>query len=207
MGFPMNDPKCPIVNAIFDDIALEVKLRVPSNATGMSFDFKFHSFEFPDYVCDQSGWNDEFVALVSPPPMGSYVPNGSTFGNVSFDKNNHPVCVNIGFFDVCDSAAPNRFASSCKAQQGNCPPLPNPYCPLGLSELSGTGFDVWHNSLAAGATRWLRSKAPVTGGSIITVRFAVWDSGNAQFDSTVLVDNFQWLANAGTVMVTTLPPN
>jgi hypothetical protein len=206
-GFPQNDPKCPIVNAIFDDVALEVKIRVPSNATGMAFDFKFHSFEFPDYVCDQSGWNDEFVALVSPPPMGSYVPNGSMFGNVSFDMNNHPVCVNIGFFDVCDASTPQRFASSCKAQMGNCPPLPMPYCPLNTGELAGTGFDVWHNSLPAGATRWLRSQAPVTGGAIITVRFAVWDSGNAQFDSTVLVDNFHWLANAGTVMVSTRPPN
>ncbi len=207
-GFPQNDPSCPIVNTIFDDIALELKIRVPTNATGYSFDFKFHSFEFPDYVCDKSGWNDEFVALVNPAPSGSYVPNGSQFGNISFDGANHPVSVNIGFFDVCDPASPERFASNCKTGGGPCPALPMPYCPLGLTDLVGTGFDVWHNSIGpGGATRWLRSQAPAAGGSIITVRFAIWDAGNAKFDSTVLIDNFQWLATPGVSVATAPPPN
>jgi hypothetical protein len=205
-GFPQNDPSCPIVNTIFDDVALELQIRVPTNATGYSFDFKFHSFEFPDYVCDTSGWNDEFVALVSPAPNGSYVPKGSQFGNISFDGAKHPVSVNIGFFDVCDASAPQRFAATCNNGMGPCPPLPKPYCPLGLTDLAGTGFDVWHKSVGpAGATRWLRSQAPATGGSTITVRFAIWDAGNAKFDSTVLIDDFQWLATPG-VSVGTLPP-
>ncbi|PMZ55309.1 hypothetical protein, partial [Pseudomonas sp. FW300-N1A5] len=94
---------------------------------GYSFDFKFHSFEYPNYVCERSGWNDEFVALVKPPPMGSYVPAGSQFGNISFDGNMHPVSVNIGYFDVCDPNAPSRFAANCIRSGGPCPPLPNPY--------------------------------------------------------------------------------
>lgn len=207
-GFPQNDPSCPIVDTIFDDIALQVQIRVPSNATGIAFDFKFHSFEYPDYVCDTSGWNDEFVALVSPAPTGSYVPSGSSFGNISFDSANNPVSVNIGYFDVCDPSTPSRFASSCKKGGGTCPALPSPYCPLGLSELTDTGFDVWHSKVGpGGATRWLRSQAPVTGGSTITVRFAIWDAGNAQFDSTVLLDNVHWIASSGAVSVSTLPPN
>ncbi len=205
-GFPQDDPACPPTKAIADDVALELQIRVPSNATGYSFNFKFYSFEFPDWVCDTSGYNDQFVALVQPPPTGSYVPTGSLFGNISFDSNMHPVSVNMGFFDVCDPTTPTRFATHCKSGGGACPALPSPYCPLGVGDLAGTGFDVWHSTVGpAGATRWLSTQAPAKPGSIITVRFAMWDAGNTEFDSTVLVDNFQWIANGGTVAVGTKP--
>jgi len=208
-GFPQDDPVCPKTTSIWDDIALELQIRVPTNATGYSFNFKFYSFEFPDWVCDQSGYNDQFVALVNPPPMGAYVPTGSMFGNISFDSNNHPVSVNMGFFDCCDPSSPNRFAVKCRGTTGaTCPATPSPYCPLGLSDLAGTGFDVWHNTTGygpPGATRWLKTQAPVKPGSIITVRFAMWDAGNGEYDSTTLVDNFQWIANGGTIAVGTQP--
>jgi hypothetical protein len=205
-GFPQDDPACPPTMAIADDVALELQIRVPTNASGYAFNFKFYSFEFPDWVCDTSGYNDQFLALVSPAPMGSYVPAGSMFGNISFDSNNHPVSVNMGFFDVCDPTTPSRFASHCISGGGTCPPLPSPYCPLGTGDLAGTGFDVWHSTVGpAGATRWLKTQAPATPGSIITVRFSIWDAGNPLFDSTVLVDNFQWLATGGGVAVGTTP--
>lgn len=203
-GFPQDDPACPPTPAIADDIALELKIRAPSNATGYAFNFKFYSFEYPNYVCDKSGYNDQFVALVSPPPMGAYVPPGSSFGNISFDSNNHPVSVNMGFFDVCDPSTPTRFASSCKSAGGTCPPLPSPYCPLGVGELASTGFDTWSKDGPAGATRWLQTQAPVQGGSILTIRFAMWDAGNALYDSTVLIDDIHWIAN-GAVPVQTQP--
>jgi hypothetical protein len=204
-GFPMDDPACPPTPAIADDIALELQIRVPTNATGYSFNFKFYSFEYPNYVCDSKGYNDQFVALVEPPPAGAYVPSGSSFGNISFDSNNHPVSVNLGFFDVCDPTTPTRFASSCTSGGGTCPPVPSPYCPLGVGDLAGTGFDVWSTDGPAGATRWLKTEAPVAPGSTVTIRFAMWDAGNALFDSTVLIDNFQWVANGGTVAVSTSP--
>ncbi len=205
-GFPADDPACPPTKAIADDVALELKVRVPSNATGYSMSFKFYSFEYPDWVCDSHGYNDQFIALVTPPPAGSYVPAGSTGGNISFDGNHHPVSVNLGFFDACDPATPARFASHCKTAGGACPALPSPYCPLGLADLQGTGFDTWHGTTGpGGATRWLQTDAPAQPGSVITIRFAIWDAGNTQFDSTVLVDNFQWIATGGTVVVGTHP--
>jgi hypothetical protein len=45
-------------------------------------------------VC--SSYNDQFIALVNPPP------DGSIFGNISFDANANLVSVNIAYFDVCD---------------------------------------------------------------------------------------------------------
>ncbi|HEY6463273.1 MAG TPA: hypothetical protein VIY73_24065 [Polyangiaceae bacterium] len=40
---------------------------------------------------------------------------------------------------------------------------------------------------------------------VITIRFAMWDAGNALYDSTVLIDNFQWIASGGGVAVGTTP--
>ncbi len=172
-GFPQDVPGCSGSQDINDDVALELELRAPTNATGYSFDFTFYSFEYPEWVC--TSFNDQFIALVNP------APEGSVNGNISFDSQTNPVSVNIAFFEVCDG------------------------CPLGIAELSGTGFDVWDD---AGATGWLITQAPVEGGEVVTIRFAIWDTGDSAWDSTVLVDNFQWIADAGTVTVGTVPvPN
>ena len=93
--------------------------KAPTNATGYSFEFNFYSFEYPEFVC--ASFNDQFIALVQPPPMGS------VNGNICFDSQSNPVSVNIAFFDVCLG------------------------CPLGETELIGTGFDTWDD---AGATSY-----------------------------------------------------
>jgi hypothetical protein len=205
-GFPDPDPTCPPVTSIADDVALQVQIRVPTNATGYSFSFKFHSFEFPDWVCTNNGYNDQFVALMTPSPVGADLPPGATAGNISFDSKHHPVGVNIGYFDVCDPTTPTRFASHCTTTSTvTCPPLPSPYCPAGVAQLLNTGFDIWNKDGPDGATTWLESQAPATPGSIITLQFTIWDAGNGEYDSTVLVDNIQWNATAGVTTPTPVP--
>lgn len=167
-GFPQDVPSCAGDTDINDDVGLEVTLRAPTNATGYKFSFKFYSFEYPEWVC--TSFNDQFISLVSPAPLGSIN------GNISFDTQTNPVSVNVAFFDVC---------------QG---------CPLGTGELQGNGFDVWND---AGGTSWLQSQAPVKGGDEFTIRWTIWDTGDSAWDSTALVDNFQWIANGGTVNVGT----
>jgi hypothetical protein len=194
-GFPQNAPGCVINQAINDDIGLEVELRSPTNATGYAFDFKFYSFEFAEWVC--TDFNDQFMALVTPPPMGSLN------GNVSFDMSNNPVSVNIAFFDSCTSCA--NWAENCLS---GCPPQPNPCCPAGAAELQGTGFDNWTGTFdngEAGATAWLRTTVPVAGAETFKIRFAIWDTGDTLLDATVVVDNFQWIASGGSVTVGTVP--
>ncbi len=177
-NFPQDVPSCPGLTNINDDAGLEVTLRAPSNATGYSFDFDFYSFEFPEWVC--TSYNDQFIALVNPaPPL-------SINGNISFDSMNNPVSVNVAYFDVCNYD----------------PFYPQFPCTLGPSELAGNGFDVWDD---AGATSWLQTTAPIGGGEQFSVRFAIWDTGDSAWDSTVLIDNFQWIANGGTVTVGTQP--
>ncbi|HVK66707.1 MAG TPA: choice-of-anchor L domain-containing protein [Polyangium sp.] len=110
--------------------------------------------------------------------LASPAPQGAINGNISFDQNTNPVSVNIAFFDVCDG------------------------CALGSAEMSGTGFNQWGD---AGGTSWLQTQAPIKGGDEVTIRWAIWDTGDTSWDSTVLVDGFEWVANGGTVVVGTDP--
>lgn len=123
-GFPQNAPGCTPSAVINDDIGLQVELRAPSNANGFAFDFRFYSFEYPEYVC--TTFNDQFIALVSPAPPGSQA------GNVSFDSQNNPVSVNFGLFTVCDDVAA---------------------CTAGASEMEGTGFNTWNDEGAPSGCR------------------------------------------------------
>ena len=77
-----------------------------------------------------------------------------------------------------------------------------PYCPAGKAQIQGTIFeaDIPHNG---GGTGWLRTQAPVVGGKEFSIRFAIWDTGDMKYDSAILINNFQWIANAGTVDVGT----
>ncbi len=181
-GFPVAAPACtampattPIAN---DSAALELQLKVPSNANAFRFDFTFYTYEFPEYICSQ--FNDFYVTLVDPAPPGAQE------GNVSFDSQGNPVSVNNGFLEVC------------QAQNAGGKNFP---CPQGPGALAGTGFDV--NLLGFpephAATGWLVTTAPVPPGSTIRVRFAIWDAGDDILDSTVLIDNFRWDITAGGV--------
>src|SRR5262249_53504631 len=152
-----------------------------------------------EYVC--SPFNDQFIALVNPAPMGSQN------GNISFDSNHNPVSVNIGFFDVCDPTTPaTKWTQSAGCM--TCPPRPDPYCPSGLTELVDTGFQTKPSPFGTGTndgggTSWLKTQAPVGGGEEFTIRFAIWDATDPDLDSTILIDNFAWIAGAGSVEVST----
>lgn len=197
-GFPQTVPGCPAFPDITDDIALEVSLRAPANATGYKFDFKFYSYEYAEWVCSE--FNDQFIALVSPPPKAALN------GNISFDSMNNPVSVNVAFFDFCDPKKKDTFgAESCK-NMGSCPTPPVSYCPKGITELIGTGM-VNVDPYDGGATSWLETTAPIKGGEEFTIRFAIWDTGNQNLDSHVLIDAFQWIAAPGVKLGTGLPPS
>lgn len=190
-SFPQIVPGCDGGTIINDDVALEVDLRAPTNATGLSFALKFHSFEYPAWVCTE--YNDQFVALLRPAPQGS------VHGNIAFDALKNPISVNLVGLDVCDPATLPEFAQNCAS--ATCPTAPGGYCTASAAELEGTGFDAW-GELGAGATPWLVSRAPVGGGSEVTLRFALWDTTDQALDSTVLLDGFTWLTGAAVAVGT-----
>lgn len=123
-GFPQDTVGCQGDTEINDDVALEVKLRAPTNATGYAFNFRFYSFEYPEWVC--TSFNDQFIALVSP------APTGSINGNICFDSKSNPVTVNVGFFDVC---------SGCPAGTGDL-------AGTGFDTWDDAGATVWLNTQA-----------------------------------------------------------
>ncbi|HMR06243.1 MAG TPA: hypothetical protein PKA88_10700, partial [Polyangiaceae bacterium] len=73
-------------------------------------------------------------------------------------------------------------------------------CTLGAAQLSGTGFDET-NILFPGphaGTGWLETVSPVDPGSEISLRFTVYDLGDAALDSTVIIDKFEFSAEEAT---------
>ncbi|MBK8996193.1 MAG: putative metal-binding motif-containing protein [Myxococcales bacterium] len=187
-GFPKESPACPNVTtgAPNDGVALEVEVRVPTNAVAFSFDSNFYTYEWPTYVCSQ--YNDFFLALMSP------VPSGLTDANVVYDSANNLISVNSALLDVCSCASGPPCTAGSKSYS----------CAQGGSLLLGTGFGKdTANGEDHGATGWLVTTVPVTGGSTVTMRFTVYDSGDGVYDSTTLLDNWTWLTSGAPTAPTT----
>ncbi len=99
-GFPAVAPQCggsASTTEVNDTAALDLTLRIPTNAKSIAFDFNFYSSEFPEWV--QTVYNDAFVTLLSP------APSGALNGNVAFDGNQCPINVSGAFMQVCSGCA------------------------------------------------------------------------------------------------------
>ncbi|MCA9618138.1 MAG: hypothetical protein KC731_03930 [Myxococcales bacterium] len=119
---------------------------------------------------------------------------------VAFDEQLHPVSVNLGLLDHCYPDATAFYASKCSPP---CPAPPMPYCPAGPAIFQGTDFE---DSIGAGgATGWLQTVVPVEPSGDLRMRFAIWDTGDAALDSTVLIDRLRWSATPATVTTTPSP--
>jgi hypothetical protein len=189
-GFPQTTTTgCVPSQSVYDVIDFHTQIKVPANAKGVTFDFNFYSGEWPDYVC--SSYNDSFIAFLTSSAFNSGKP-----GNISFDSKGNPVSVNIGFFSVC---SPAGAVTGCDGTAGTAP------CTAGAGALTGTGFDdsgPWcsvggllgtpQTSSGGGSTGWLTSTAPVNAGETITLDFIIWDTGDPQYDSSVLLDYLTW---------------
>ncbi|HQP37734.1 MAG TPA: hypothetical protein PLI95_21270, partial [Polyangiaceae bacterium] len=180
LGFPKPSSLCPGVSpstSVHDPAALQVKVRVPTNAHGFGFRFNVYSYEFPMWVC--SAYADVFVALVSPAPPGSQN------GNVSFDSAGNTLGANSQLLLACNPLTTDAGAS-----------FP---CPLGPSLLTGTGYDQTTQGGPHAATGWLESLSSAPPGEVITIRFAVWDAGDAIMNMSALIDRFEWRPSVSTV--------
>jgi hypothetical protein len=156
---------CPVIpgnTPVFDGVLLRLRVRVPTNANTISFNFAFLTSQFPD-VC--TAYNDHFLALLTTNAAG--VPADR---NIIFDSLNRPMTVETVWYQICKAVTYQP-------------------CPLGAGRLAGTGFDT----VGGGATDWLTSQALVVPGEIITLEFYLFDVGDHGWDTTVLLDNLQWL--------------
>ena len=193
-GFPKNGNNCGTDSKVNDTVDLHLTIKAPANATGFQFDFNFFSGEWPAYIC--STFNDSFVAYLSAAGF-----NGGKADNMSFDTNNNPISVNNNFFDRCTDGA----QTGCEGKK-----TATASCPAGTAELGGTGFGVTGQycsgtSVGGGATGWLTSKAAVNPGETFTLDLMIWDTGDGILDSSVLIDNFQWIGGAPVTTSTDRP--
>lgn len=198
-GFPKSATGCPSQEgeAVNDVADLHLEIKVPKNANGIAFDFDFGSGEWPEYVC--SPFNDSFIAYLK-----SAAFNSGNADNVSFDSKNNPVSVNNAFFSEC---GPANAATGC-AQQATAGTAT---CSNGTSDLMGTGFYDTNdpnnpycaaNETGGGMTGWLTTQAPVQPAETITIDLMVWDTGDQYYDSSVILDNWQWKPDPVTVQTT-----
>lgn len=203
LTFNGESPACPGVvvpkSSVQDAAGLEIELVPPSNALSLEFNFNFHSYEFPQFICTQ--FNDFFWA--------NFI-QGNINKNVSFDEKGNAISVNAAFLTQCD--CPPAGPGLCLA-----PPNPAPGQPQkefdckAIDLLQGTDFDGNTNPAQVagwtnGASAWLKTTVPVDPkpDKVIKLRFVVFDSGvsangtkDHNVDSTVLIDKFRWHAIPG----------
>ncbi|MBO4350206.1 MAG: choice-of-anchor L domain-containing protein [Proteobacteria bacterium] len=188
-------PNCYSGNNINDAVELKLTLKAPINATGFQFDFRFFSYEYPNYVC--TTFNDFFIVLLTSKASG--IPADT---NIAFDKNGAAVSVNNAFFTSCTPYT-CYSVSSCRANYSSCSGgyCQTAYgaCPDGIGDLAAFGG----GSNNGGATAWLTTKAPVVGGETFTLEFIIWDTGDSALDSAAIMDNFRWITSGGSVSVGT----
>ncbi|MEC9466163.1 MAG: choice-of-anchor L domain-containing protein [Myxococcota bacterium] len=185
---------------VYDSVLLRLRIRVPTNAQGFEFKFRFFSHEYPQWLCSQ--FNDFFLVL-----LASQHPDIPADANISFDSAGNPVSVNNAFFTSCqalecydpnfygmmsgpdvapndgcvDTLTCNTTTNLCEGAFGACPD--------GAGDV--LAYDTQESG--AGATAWLTTSAPVIPGETIWLDFHIWDTGDSALDSLVLVDDFQWL--------------
>ncbi len=109
-GFPKDNPACPGVSSGTpnDGVALEVKVRVPTNAIGFAYDAKYYTYEWPVYVC--TAYNDFSFTDLTPTPAGQ------SDGNIVFDSSGSPVNASSTLIDVCTcSGAPPCTAGGSRS--------------------------------------------------------------------------------------------
>ncbi len=198
-GFALpNAPGCPVPlddTDAQDPVLLQIDVRVPTNANSFSVDMFFFSAEYPEYVCTE--FNDFFVALVDSSDPGN--PADKNIAIYDDGVSTWPVGVNIveaadGLFIACTDHVVGECGDAASAYNG---------C-TSNTDLQGTGFDVAGETFyacdyggeAGGGTGWLAMSGNVTPGEIMQIRFAIWDTSDGQFDSLVLLDNWQWSVQA-----------
>jgi hypothetical protein len=190
-GFDGLSSSCPAdaqATEIADAVALEVRVRIPSNVNALSFDSAFFTEEYPDFIC--TPFNDVFQVLVQTPRAGA-----SADGNVVFDLDGNAVSVNNSLLRAC---TPGNHGGKAFA------------CPLGFALLKGTGYDdcagltlgpglfgggffgggtVKSSDPMGASTGWLNTEFAVTPAEIVTLRFTIWDSGDSELDSLAVIDH------------------
>lgn len=178
-GFPKNKAGCPNPSSgsqANDVSGLRMQIRVPTNVKSFSYKLNYLSSEFSEWVC--SKYNDSMVTLLTSTNPANITNWATNSGNIAFDMNGSPINVNNNYFVVTSQAA------------------------LAGTGMEGTNcWDLVSNRkvVCGGATGWLLNSAPVDPGETIDIRYGIWDTSDHIYDSTVLLDAWQWSTNSAAI--------
>ncbi|MEZ4294265.1 MAG: choice-of-anchor L domain-containing protein [Polyangiaceae bacterium] len=178
----------------YDSVALRVRIRPPTNAKSFSYRLNFFSAEYPEFLCED--FNDFFVTLIK----GNTAPEIPADKNIAFDGNASPISVNNAFFQVCFPYV--------GAPPGSCTG--------GTLELVGNGMGGWNNAINdGGGTGWLQNDVPlklkqnpnnpndpkdqIPQVETFDIEFIIWDAGDHNVDSIILLDRFRWNLDPATL--------
>lgn len=176
-----------------DSVMLVLRLRAPTNARAFSLSASFFSVEYPEFVCTE--FNDQLVVLVGTPSPTWPQPNPPDLNLATYRQGplRFPLGINVAagasIFEACEAVGTNPSCDDSFVSPRSCS--------VGLGPLAGTGFErPFAGDCAQGAaTRWLQVRGNVKPGEELTLRLALWDVGDDQFDSTALLDAFRWELN------------
>ena len=184
-----------VATTVFDTIGVTLQIKVPTNArasrsTSTSTRASGPSTSAPTF-------NDSFVAWLQ---SAAWLGNGGDL-NIAFDSMGNAVSVNNALLQPLHAEHADRLRRDT-GRAGTAA------CTAGPNELQGTGFYnlgtyCTSQRTGGGATGWLTTKAPVKGGETITLQLIIWDTGDANWDSSVLLDNLTWYG--ATQVVKTAP--
>jgi len=190
-GSAIGDPFDPGTSAR-DVVEFTISMTAPDYALGFSVDYVFFSVEFDEYVGTQ--YNDKFYMILNAPQTTAGADKVINFTdcrdpNDYFDLNGEECPLDSGF---CCYIAINTALSECCWYNG---------CPDGIwtTLISGTGFSCANSpggdsQNTGSSTGWLRTTWPIEAGETFDLTFHIHDTGDAVYDSEVILDNFQWIA-------------
>jgi hypothetical protein len=157
---------CPGGFGANDGVNLRLTIRVPTNAKGFIWRYRFFSADYSQWQC--TVYNDLHLALLT-----SNAPGIPIDTNLATDPLGNPMSVNSSEIKVCVP-----LPQGCNT------------CPLGAAELNGTGMQLGNTG---GGTAWLTVSGPVVPGETIAVELMVFDLADNEFDSLVLLDGYAWV--------------
>jgi hypothetical protein len=194
-------PGCPdaLSSTAFNPVMLTYRIRVPGNARSFRLEANFLTAEYPEFVCTEY-FDGVVVLLDSEFADAPANPADKNLAVALTPSGTFPIGVNLalgdaGLFTQCQNGtvgcngSESQFMNNCTSTAG----------------LSGTGMEVlpandpppapWCNpalTFTGGGSDWLAIRGNVVPGENLTLRVAIWDVSESDWDSVVLLDNFQW---------------
>ena len=148
-----------------DGVNLRLEIRVPTNASAFSYDYRFFTADYLSFSCGL--YNDMHLALLT-----TTAPGNPADKNLAVDGSGNPITVNCDLMDICVN-------NGCHI------------CPIGSGPLLGTGMDI--GNTGAG-TQWQTVTAPIVAGETIIIELMIFDVGDNIYNANVLFDNFRWIS-------------